>query len=114
MTCSLRRRGRALPRSSCQWVTDDGKGILSDLTIRRDVVRRIDIALVDLAPRNELVDVDGARAFKLNGLELLVLDKKILAFADLIAARSVLPRDDLPSLGIHVLLLEPVSGLPID
>jgi hypothetical protein len=73
-------------------VADDGKSILSDLTVRRDVVRRIDIALVDLAPRNELVDVDGARAFKLNGLELLVLDKEILAFADLIPSRSVLPR----------------------
>jgi hypothetical protein len=50
----------------------------------------------------------------LNGLELLVLDKEILALADLIASRSVLPRDDLAGLGIHVLLLQPVSGLPID
>src|SRR5215472_11446153 len=95
-------------------VTDDGKGILSDLTIRRDVVRRVDIALVDLALRNELVDVDGPRAFNLNGLELLVLDKEILALADLIASRNVLPRDGLAGLGIHVLLLEPVSGLSID
>src|SRR5215468_4586702 len=95
-------------------VADDGKGILSDLTVRRDVVRRVDIALVDLAPRNELVDVDGARAFKLNALELLVFDDEILAFADLIASRSVLPRNDLASLGIHVLSLQTVSGLPID
>jgi hypothetical protein len=71
-------------------VADDGKGILSDLTVRRDVVRRIDIALVDLALRNELVDVDGPRAFNLNGLELLVLDNEILALADLIASRNVL------------------------
>jgi hypothetical protein len=90
---------RALPCSSCPWVTDDGKGILSDLTVRRDVVRRIDIALVDLALRNELVDVDGARAFNLNGLELLVLDKEILAFADLLASRNVLPWDDVAGLG---------------
>jgi DNA-directed RNA polymerase subunit N (RpoN/RPB10) len=34
-------------------VTDDSKSILSDLTVRRYVVRRIDIALVDLALRNE-------------------------------------------------------------
>jgi hypothetical protein len=52
-------------------VTDDSKGILSDLTVGHDVVPRIDIALVDLTPRNELVDIDGPRAFKLNGLELL-------------------------------------------
>src|SRR5215831_4007924 len=95
-------------------VTDDGKGILPDLTIRRDVVRRVDIALVDLALRNELVDVDGPRAFNLNGLELLVLDKEILAFSDLIPSRSVLPRDDLAGLGIDVLLLQPVSSLSID
>jgi hypothetical protein len=94
-------------------VTDNSKGILSDLTIRRDVVRRINIALVDLALRNELVK-NGSRAFNLNGLELLVLDKEILAFADLIPSRSVLPRDDLASLGIHILLLQPVSGFPID
>ena len=95
-------------------VTDDRKGILSDLTIRRDVVRRIDIALVDLALRNELIDVDGSRAFNLNGLELLVLYNEILAFADLIPSRNVLPRDDLAGPGIHILLLQPVSGLPID
>jgi hypothetical protein len=50
----------------------------------------------------------------LNGLKLLVLDKEILAFADLIPSRNILPRHDLAGLGIHVLLLEPVSGLSID
>jgi hypothetical protein len=61
-----------------------------------------------------LVDVDGPRAFNLNGLELLVLKNELLAVADFIASRNVLPRDDLAGLGIHILLLEPVSGLPID
>jgi hypothetical protein len=44
----------------------------------------------------------------------LVLDKEILALADFMAARNVLARDDLAGLGIHVLLLQAVSGLPID
>jgi hypothetical protein len=57
---------------------------------------------------------DGPRAFNLNGLELLVLDNEILAFSDLIASRNVLARDHVASLGIHILLLQPVSGLPID
>src|SRR6476469_6835305 len=52
--------------------------------------------------------------FQSEWLELLVLDNEILAFADLIPSRKVLPRDDLASLGIHILLLQPVSGLPID
>jgi hypothetical protein len=37
-----------------------------------------------------------------------------LALADLIASRDILPRDNVAGLGIDVLLLEPVSGLPID
>jgi hypothetical protein len=61
-----------------------------------------------------LVDVDGSRAFNLNGLELLVLYNEILAFADLIPSPYVLPRDDLAGPGIHILLLQAVSGLPID
>jgi hypothetical protein len=76
--------------------TDDGKSILSDLTVGRDVVRRVDIALVDLAPRNELVDIDGPRAFNLNGLELLVLDNEILAFPDLIESRRRVGSDSRP------------------
>ena len=90
---------RGIPAGLGDGVTDDRKRILSDLTVRRDAIRRIDIALVDLALRNELVDVDGARAFNLNGLELLVFDKEILAFADLLASRNVLPWDDVAGLG---------------
>jgi hypothetical protein len=56
----------------------------------------------------------GPRAFNLDGLELLVLDNEIPAFADLIPSRNVLPRDHHASLGFHVLLLQPVTGFPID
>jgi hypothetical protein len=61
-----------------------------------------------------LVDVDGPRAFNLNGLELPVLENEILVLADFIASRNVLAWDDLAGFGIHILLLKPVSGLPID
>ena len=82
MTCSL--RVSTTRPSATMFILSivsrmTAKASLSDLTVQRDVVRRIDIAPVDLALRNELVDVDGARAFNLNGLELLVLDKEILA-----------------------------------
>ncbi len=43
-------------------VTNDSKGILSNLTIGGDVVRRVDVAIIDLASRNELIDFDRPRA----------------------------------------------------
>jgi hypothetical protein len=67
------------------------------------------IALVDLALWHELVDVDGPRALNLNGLELLVLDNEIPPLTDLIPSCRILPWDHRASLGIHILLLEPVS-----
>jgi hypothetical protein len=61
-----------------------------------------------------LVDVDGPCAFDLNDLELLALDNEMLVLAGLIPSRSVLLRDYRASFGIHILLVQLVSGLPID
>src|SRR5262249_29025610 len=95
-------------------VADHRKGILPDLAIRGDVVRRINIALVDFAFRHELIDVDGVRAFDLNGVELVVLNDEILTFGDLIPPRNVLPGHYLACFEIHVLLFQSVASLPIE
>src|SRR4029450_734932 len=87
---------------------------LPDWTIRGKVVRRVDVTLIDFLFRNELVDIDGARALDLNSLYLLVLDNHVLAFGDLVPAHHVVPRDDLASCGIDVLLFQSVARLPID
>jgi hypothetical protein len=51
------------------------------------------VALVDLDFRHKLINVDGASAFDLNGVKLLVLNNEVLAFGNFIAARCVLPGD---------------------
>jgi len=61
-----------------------------------------------------LVDINGPRALNLNGLFLLILNNHVLALGDLVAAHRVIPRDDLASLGIDVLLFQPVACFPID
>ncbi len=47
-------------------------------------------------------------------LDLVVLDLKVLALADLVAAADVLLLDRLAGLGVDLLLLETVSGLLVD
>src|SRR5215469_7100367 len=49
-------------------VSNDCKSILPDLTIGGDVIRRVDIAVIDLISRNEPVDLDGPSALDLHGL----------------------------------------------
>ena len=53
-----------------------------DLVVRRDVVRSIEEALVDLIARHEALDVDGVGAFDLDGIEFLVFDEDVAALAD--------------------------------
>src|SRR5262249_40558786 len=49
-------------------VANDGKSLLTNRAIRGNVVGRVDITLIDLIFWNELVNIDGARAFDLDGL----------------------------------------------
>src|SRR5262249_27747260 len=98
----------------CNGVPNDGEGFLTHRPIRRYVIGRVDVALVDLIFWNELVDVDGAGALDLNGFYFLILDKHVLAFGDLVAAHHVFPGDNFASLGIDVLLLQPVARFPVD
>jgi hypothetical protein len=55
-------------------VADDRKGILSNLTIGGDVIRRVDVAIIDLVSWNELINVDGPRALDLHSLKFFVLN----------------------------------------
>jgi hypothetical protein len=50
-------------------ISDDRKGILSHLTIRGDVVRRVDVAIIDLVSRNELIDLDAEQIRTLSWAE---------------------------------------------
>ena len=54
------------------------------------------------------------RAFDPDLLDLLVLDLKILALPDLVAAADILFLDRLAGLGIDLLLLQAIAGLLVD
>src|SRR6516164_6696319 len=95
-------------------VANDGKSLLTNRAIRGNVVGRVDITLIDLIFWNELVNIDGARAFDLDGLYFLILNNHVLALCDLIAAHHVVPRDDLAGLRIDILLLQSVARFPVD
>jgi hypothetical protein len=49
-------------------VANDGKSLLTNRAIGGDVVRGVDITLIDLIFWNELVNINCASAFNLNGL----------------------------------------------
>src|SRR5262249_32615428 len=95
-------------------VSDDGESLLTNRAIRGKVVRRVDVTLIDFIFWNELVDINGPRALDLNGLYFLILNDHVLALGDLVAAHRVLPRDDLASFRIDVLLFQPVPRFAIN
>src|SRR6516165_8671015 len=95
-------------------VANNGKSLLTNCAIRGNVVGRVDIPLIDLIFWNELVNIDGARAFDLDGLYFLILNNHVLALCDLIAAHHVVPRDDLAGLRIDILLLQSGACFPVD
>ena len=90
-------------------VANDREGVLPNLAIGGEVVRGVDIAVVDLTARNELIDFDRPRAFDLHGIDFLVFNNEVLAFRNLIPARCVFSGDNVAGLGIDVLLLQAVA-----
>jgi hypothetical protein len=52
-------------------ISNDGESLLANRAVRGNVIRRVDITLIDLTFWHELVDVDGAGALDLNRFYLL-------------------------------------------
>src|SRR5262249_53525212 len=102
------------PRLVADRIADDGECLLPDPISRRDVIRLLQVTIVDLGSRDEGVDSDCVGAFDPNLLDFLVLDLKILALANLVAPANVLLFDRLTGFGVDELLLQPVSGLFVD
>ena len=95
-------------------IANDREGVLSNLAVGSDVVGGVDIAVVDLAARNELIDFDGPGAFDLHGIDLLVFDDEVLTLRDFEPAGRVLSGHNVASLGIDVLLFQSVAGFSVD
>ena len=95
-------------------VPDDREGLLGDLVVRRDVVRRFEVAHIDLLARNEALDVDRMGALDADGFEFLVLDDDVGALPDLVSLDLLVVLDRLAGLRIDELAFDAVSGLPVE
>jgi hypothetical protein len=52
---------------------DHSKGLLADLPVGHDVIGPVDIEIIDLVSRYELINIDGAGRLDLDGLEVFVV-----------------------------------------
>jgi len=95
-------------------VTNDRESILPHLAIGGEIVRRVNIPVIDLTSRNELIDLNCPRAFDLDGIDFLVFNNEVLAFCNLIPARRVFSGDNFTGLRIDVLLLQAVPRFSVD
>jgi hypothetical protein len=95
-------------------VADDGKCLLSDLAIRRDIVGVAKVKIVDLRPRNKLLDVDGAFAFYGNSFELIRGKLDILILGDFVAFNDIGLIDVLAGLGIDLSIADAVPGFFVE
>src|SRR5436305_13088283 len=84
------------------------------LAVGRDVVRAVEVPLVDLVTRDKAVDLDGMVALDLNGFQLFRFDLDIFALAHFVAAPLLVALDDVAGLGVDHLLLQAVAGLLVD
>src|SRR6185436_10113667 len=83
--------------------TDHCEGLLTDFTIRHDVIGIVDIELVDFVLGHELVDLNDAPALDLNGFKLFRLDLNVFALRDLITLDDVVVLDLAARFRIHLL-----------
>ena len=70
-------------------IADDSEGILANFVVRHDVVGRVEVSLVDVRERYELVDRDGVAAVYLERFQLFVINSDINVLLDLIALDDV-------------------------
>ena len=66
-------------------VADDRERLEGDLVLRNQIVRAVDIALIDFGLRHKAIDVDRVAALDRDRVELFVLDAKVDALLDFVA-----------------------------
>src|SRR3954469_24330264 len=86
------------------------KASSAHLVVRDQVMRRVVPDPADRTGRHTAVDIDRARAFQREGLELLVFEHDVLAVLALIAFYLVFVVDRLAGLGVHIAGVNTVAG----
>ena len=95
-------------------LADHREGVVADLAVRTQVVGADQVARVDLAAVDELIDLDGPGRFQRDVLELLLGDLDEGVGVDLVALDDVLVGDLLAGVGVDLGVLDPVAGLPVE
>ena len=95
-------------------LANDRKRFLPDRIVRPDVIGAVEIALVDLAARDERVDLDHVVALDLDRLDLLVLDQEIGVLRIFVSAALVGRLDRLAGDVVDELLAQPIAGLLVE
>ena len=93
---------------------DHGERLLPDFPVRHDEVGIVEVELVDLLARHELVDIDHPLALDRNRFELLRVELEILALADLVALDDVGGFDLVAAVGIDLAIFDAMAGVLVE
>ncbi len=86
----------------------------TDWIIRSNVIRAIQITLVNLVARNEGVDLDHVVALHLDRLDLLVVNQEIRILRIFVSAALVRRLNRLARYIVYELLAQPIASLLVD
>jgi hypothetical protein len=95
-------------------LADHRKGVVADLAVRTQIVGADQVAGIDLAAVDELVDFYGPGGFQRDVLELLLADLDEGVGVDLVALDDVFVGHFLAGVRIHLRILDAVAGLPVE
>ena len=95
-------------------LADHCEGLLADFAVRHHVVRAVEVDLIDLFPRHELVDLDHPLALDGNRFQLLGGKLEVFALADLIALDDVGGLHLVAALGVDLAVLDAVAGILVE
>ena len=93
---------------------DDSECLLTDLSVRGNVIGVVQVDFVDLVLGHELVDVDRALALNRDGFELLGIKLDIVALADLVPFDDVCGIDLITSFGIDLPALDALASVLVE
>src|SRR6266850_484592 len=90
-------------------VPDHNVGLPADLAIWDDVIRNVQVEVVDLISRHEPINLDRVPAFDSDRLKLILGYFNVAILADLVAHDDALSLDVFAGLCIAFAILDPVS-----
>src|SRR5882762_5077429 len=95
-------------------LADHREGIMADFAVGPQVVRAADVARINLVPRHELIDLDGAGGFQGDVFEFFLGDLYVGVGVNLEGLDDVFARVLLAGLGIHAAVFNAVASVSVD